>query len=92
MKKLFLCLSFFAILLSACGDGNTETNNTKTEQVPHKLIDYNVVYKNNKFNETLSKKEVKDNIKEYSKLQLQVSHPDKFSSYRILGIHLVCSL
>ncbi|ULG73721.1 DUF2812 domain-containing protein [Macrococcus brunensis] len=27
-----------------------------------------------------------------SKLQLQVSHPDKFSSYRILGIHLVCSL
>ncbi|PKE63315.1 hypothetical protein CW684_11325 [Macrococcoides caseolyticum] len=26
-----------------------------------------------------------------SKLQLQVSHPDKSSSYRILGIHSVCS-
>ncbi|TDM03769.1 hypothetical protein [Macrococcus carouselicus] len=30
------------------------------------------------------------NVNIYSKLQLQVSHPDKSSSYRILGIHSVC--
>ena len=48
--------------------------------------DYNLIAHSDNFKQL--QKERKSFI---SKLQLQVSHPDKSSSYRILGIHSVCS-